>query len=165
MAPFVSHVAVECTVNCPFSVAHDYAVDFFRAAERGIEVRVPLRDAFRRIGGLAHRPVQLIFATHPDDEDTGRVHDALTVEWTAGTRLFPDFHGTLRLRIASVDTTALRLEGAYQPPLGYAGRIFDLIVGRRIARATMRDLLDRLGNAMERREAAYRARAHSGITA
>jgi uncharacterized membrane protein len=81
----------------------------------------------------------------------------MEIHWTAGTRFFPDFHGALRLRIASVEETRLSLEGTYQPPFGAFGAVFDLVIGRRIARATMRDLLQRLGDAMEHREAKFRA--------
>jgi hypothetical protein len=155
--PTVSRATVERVVRCPFSVAHDYAADFFRAAEgRGIEVRVPLRDFFYGVRGKVRRPVRLVFALHPDEAEDGRVHDAMMMEWTGGTRLLPDFHGTLRLRIETVDTTRLALEGAWRPPFGAAGRLFDLLLGRAIAAATMRDLLDRIAAALERREATYR---------
>lgn len=161
--PFVSRVLVERVVACPFSVAHDYAVDFLRAAERGIEIRVPLRDFWRSLGGHVRRPVRLVFAAYPDEDEAGRIHDALLIEWNARTRLLPDFHGTLRLRIASVESTRLSLEGAYRPPFGAFGRVFDAVAGQAIARAAMRDLLQRIGDAMERREAEYRA--GSGVTA
>ncbi len=154
--PPISRVSVERLVQVPFSVAHDYAEDFFRAAERDVEVRVPLRFGFglrRRI----KRPVDLVFAMHPDETDDGRAHDAMLIEWKAGSPLFPNFHGTLRLRIASVEATGLTLEGAYVPPFAPLGLIFDRLVGRRIARATMNELLERLALAMEQREDDYRA--------
>ena len=152
-----SRVIAERVVRCPFSVAHDYAEDFFRqAAARGAEVGVRLRDVVPTVGGRLRQPVRVTSARRPDEAETGRAHDELDICWTAGTRFFPDFRGTLRLRIASVDETRLTLEGTYRPPFGMAGRIFDIVLGRRIARATMCDLLDRLADAMERREAAFR---------
>lgn len=168
MVPAVSRIVVERTARCPFSVAHDYAKDFFRDAERAIDVRVPLRDVLYGMRGHVRKPVRLIFALHPDDTEDGRVHDAMLVEWHAGTRLFPNFHGTLRLRIASVDSTHLTFEGAYRAPFGRVGRAFDLVAGRRIAKATLRDLLERIAIALEAREAAFRAEpssGRSGITA
>jgi hypothetical protein len=167
--PHVFRASVERTVRCPFSVAHEYAAEFFREAESsGIEVQVPLRDFFVGLPGRARRPVKLVFARHPDETEGGRAHDALKVEWTAGTRLLPDFHGTVRLRIASVEETSITLEGAWRAPLGLLGWAFTFIVGRRIAKSTMRDLLDRLAEALERREQTFRhegRRAGSGITA
>ena len=156
--PAISLVLVERVVRCPFSVAHDYAEEFLRDAEREVEVRVPLRDFVHSIPGQVHEPVKLVFALHPDDTETGRGHDAMMVEWRAGTRLFPDFHGTLRLRIASVETTRLTFEGAYRPPFGAPGVVFDAVIGHRIAEATMRDLIKRIGDALEAREVAFEAK-------
>jgi hypothetical protein len=165
--PVITRITVERIARVPFSVAHEYAEEFFREAERYVDVRVPLRDLFWALRGKLHRPVRLTFALHPDEAEDGRLHDAMMVEWEAGTRLFPQFHGTLRMRIASVETTRLVLEGAYRPPLGRLGIIFDRLVGRRIARATMLDLLGRLVVRMEHREGEFRAamERESGISA
>jgi hypothetical protein len=165
--PIIARIAVEAVAKVPFSVAHEYAEEFFQAAERYVDVRVPLRDLFWALRGKLHKPVKLTFALHPDEVDGGRIHDAMLVEWHAGTSLFPQFHGTLRMRIASVDATRLILEGAYRPPLGWAGVIFDRLFGRHIARATMQDLLGRLVVRMEHREGEFRAavQRESGITA
>ena len=152
-----SRVAVERVVRCPFSVAHDYAEDFFAQAAEGVELHVPLRDLAPTRGGHLRRRVRLVAQRQRDEHEPGRVHDALEIDWTAGTRFFPDFRGHLRLRIDSVETTRLSLEGTYEPPGGPFGRVFDLVAGRRIARATMRDLLRRVGDAMEQREAEFRA--------
>lgn len=166
--PVVSRLSVERVVRVPFSLAHEFAEEFFRDAERYVDVRVPLRDLFWALRGKLHRPVRLTFALHPDDVEAGRLHDAMLIEWNAGTRLFPQFHGTLRLRIASIDETLLTLEGAYRPTLGMVGVLFDRILGRSIARSTMRDLLNRLAVRMEHRAAEVRAevaRGTSGISA
>lgn len=164
----ITRIVVERIARCPFSVAHEYARDFLRDAERAIDVRVPLRDFIYGGRGHVRKPVKLIFALHPDDTEGGRIHDAMLIEWRAGTRLFPDFHGTLRLRIASVETTRLTFEGAYRTPFGRFGRAFDLIVGRRLAESTMRDLLGRIAAALEAREVAFLgqiAAGRSGIRA
>ncbi|HEY0383764.1 MAG TPA: hypothetical protein VGC72_16345 [Candidatus Elarobacter sp.] len=159
-----ARVCVECVVRCPFSVAHDYAEDFFADAAAGVELHVPLRDLAPTRGGQLRRRVRLVAARRPDEHERGRAHDALEIDWTAGTRFFPDFRGHLRLRIASVETTLLSLEGSYQPPFGAFGTVFDLVIGRRIARATLRDLLRRLGDAMEQRYAEFRAGGPTGAT-
>jgi hypothetical protein len=168
--PHVFRASVQRTVRCPFSIAHEYAAEFFRKAESsGIEVQVPLCDFFVGLRGRVRRPVKLVFAHHPDETEGGRAHDALKVDWTAGTRLLPDFHGTVRLRIATVDTTSITLEGAWRVPFGLLGRAFNAVIGRRIAKATMRNLLDRLADALERREQTFRHEGRpadsSGITA
>ena len=118
---------------------------------------MPLRDVAPTRAGHPRRRVRLVAERIRDEHDPGRLHDALEIDWVAGTRFFPDFHGVLRLRIDSVETTRLSLAGTYQPPFGPPGRLFDLIAGRRIARAAMSDLLRRLCDAMEQREAEFRA--------
>ena len=160
--PAVTRLTVERIARCPFSVAHEYARDFLHDAQRAIEVRVPLRDFIYGMRGHVRKPVKLIFALHPDETEDGRIHDAMLIEWRAGTRLFPDFHGTLRLRIASVETTRLTFEGAYRTPFGRIGRVFDLLVGRHLAESTMRDLLDRIATALEARERAFLAQLDAG---
>jgi len=153
--PAISRVAVERVAQCPFSVAHEYAEDFLREAEREIALRVPIRDFISGARGHMHRRVKLVFGLHPDDTEGGRVHDAMLLEWKAGTRLFPQFHGTLRLRIETVESTRLEFEGAYRVPFGAAGALFDNLIGQRLARSTMADLLGRIVAALERREAEY----------
>ena len=156
----VTRITVERVARCPFSVAHDYAEEFLREIdERGAEVRVRVRDLLPTRRGKLRRRVRIVFERRLDEAEAGRAHDAVALHWTAGTRLFPDFHGDLRLRIASVDETLLTLEGEYRPPLGPLGAAFDVLLGRRIARSTMNELVGRIAKAMERREEAYRAAA------
>jgi hypothetical protein len=151
-------IIVERVARCPFSVAHDYAEEFLRQMdERGAEVRVRLRDLIPTRRGKLRRRVRIVFERRLDEAEAGRAHDAVALHWSAGTRLFPDFHGELRLRIASVDETLLTLQGEYRPPLGPFGAVFDVLLGRRIARSTMSELVGRIAKALERREEAYRA--------
>jgi hypothetical protein len=156
----VTRITVERVARCPFSVAHDYAEEFLREIdERGAEVRVRVRDLLPTRRGKLRRRVRIVFERRLDEAESGRAHDAVALHWSAGTRLFPDFHGDLRLRIASVDETLLTLEGEYRPPLGPLGTLFDVLLGRRIARSTMNELVGRIAKALERREEAYRAGA------
>ncbi|MBV9438850.1 MAG: hypothetical protein JOZ24_02540 [Candidatus Eremiobacteraeota bacterium] len=55
----------------------------------------------------------------------------------------PGFDGTVTLRAGQdYDESELTLEGGYIPPGGAAGRIFDEMIGRRIAHATLGALLE-----------------------
>ena len=141
-------VHAERIVDCPFEVAHDYAADFFRAAERGGS------EAVVRAGPLRRR-VALVFGLRSDIRDPGRSHEEIAVQWSAGTRLLPDFSGTLRMRINGVGTR-LVLDGSYVPPGGRLGSMFDALVGNRIAAATARGLLVRVGDALSDRERIWR---------
>ena len=148
-------LTVEADAACPFSIAHDYAADYFQRAEDGhdeAEVRVPL--PFLPL--LFRKRVGLTFGVHSDGVEDGRTHDELRIIWSAGTPLLPDFHGTVRLRIQGV-MTRIHIEATYHVPLGPFGRIFDALIGVHIARASLRDLAQRLAAYLLRREREWRA--------
>lgn len=140
--------------------------------ERHIEASAPLRisirattdalpDAIHRLLGRqgqlgdvdltagAARPLRLStsvsMAITPRPDDPG----ACAVSWTPRDhkRLIPSFVGELRA-VADADGTLLHLRGDYQVPLGAIGALADEVVGRRLARDTLRDLLDRLTEAV-----------------
>lgn len=63
---------------------------------------------------------------------------------------FPTFAGTLAIEADEEYTSCrLALVGSYEPPLGIAGKVFDTVLGHRIALATARDLLGRLAEYIE----------------
>jgi hypothetical protein len=149
-------VYAEVYTECPFSMAQDYATEFFKDAETGGEyahVRVPLR----LFGTALNHRVGLTFGIHSDDRDIGRAHDQIAFRWNAGTSLLPDFHGTVRFRIAAPGTHIL-VDGLYVAPLGSGGRLFDAIVGKRIANASVGDLARRISRYLEGRHLAWQVR-------
>jgi hypothetical protein len=104
---------------------------------------------------------------------TKRVEAHLTYapEGTAGNRLlhvswhpgggYPNFSGSLSADAdADGDGTVLSLSGRYEPPGGPAGDAFDAALGYRIARATLRDLLERIRDGME---AEFRGAAETAL--
>ncbi len=87
---------------------------------------------------------------------TGRGNEGMSLEWAAeGGGLFPTFEGTLILRPHS-GQTELELKGGYTPPLGEIGAAFDAVVGNKIARATIRILLENLRAALEEEFATFK---------
>jgi hypothetical protein len=69
---------------------------------------------------------------------------------TIHRRLLPPFEGTLRVE-AGADGTVVRLDGAYEPPLGPIGAFGDGVLGHRLARSTIDGLLDGIAERIERR--------------
>lgn len=65
--------------------------------------------------------------------------------WSPGWRGFPSFGATLTVRPAGKETD-LVLEGSYEPPGGLVGRLFDRVVGQKLAARTMDALLDQLAH-------------------
>lgn len=156
-------VTAEVFAACPFSIAHEYAADYFHLAEAGgeeAEIRVPIRflplSLRRRVG--------LSFASHPDASESGRAHDEIRIRWNAGTRFLPDFHGAVRFRIAGVRTRVI-VEGSYQAPFGAAGRIFDNLIGSAVARVSAQDLCARVASYLELRNREWEARVDAPPTA
>ena len=78
-------------------------------------------------------------------------NDTVRVKWRPdGGGPFPDFDGSLKI-VADEDYTGfwLALDGAYVPPGGIAGKLFDAALGTRIAHATGRRLLEEIRAEME----------------
>jgi hypothetical protein len=147
-------ITVSTLAECPFSIADEYAKEYLQRAEGGGAeslVRVPWFVPFPK---PAHR-VQLTFGLHSDITDHGRRHDEIRLRWTSGTPLLPNFHGVVSFRIESM-RTRIFIEGNYDAPLGLAGRCFDEVIGKRIARASLQDLGERLRVFLERREQSWR---------
>jgi hypothetical protein len=75
------------------------------------------------------------------------------VRWepTGHQRLLPTFVGELVLRPDASGRTDIELRGAYRVPLGpVVGRFGDTLIGRRIARQSLADLLDRAARRLDR---------------
>jgi hypothetical protein len=74
----------------------------------------------------------------------------LTIGWQpVGKGPLPSFDGTLAATPESEATCRLTIGGAYAPPGGVPGAIFDELIGVRIARATLAALLDQFKSAIE----------------
>jgi hypothetical protein len=67
-------------------------------------------------------------------------NDALAFAFKPPWRGFPAFGATLTMRAVDQDTQ-LVLEGSYNPPGGAAGRLFDRVVGKRLATRTVDAML------------------------
>lgn len=128
-------------VDCPFSAVIEFAERALR--ERPSIVFSPA-PAIREPGDLRTELTD-------DLTDRTRKHDALMLAWKPSlTRLFPDFHGVLTVRPQGRGAW-LRIRGSYEPPFGFAGRVFDALAGRVIARLTLMRLLRGIARDAEHR--------------
>jgi hypothetical protein len=151
-----THVHQEALADCPFSIAEEYATMYLHRAERGgteAVLHVPLCGH-----GLFRGPsktVRFSFGIRKDSEEQGRSHDELKLQWIAGSPFLPNFCGTLRFRVAGTGTRIV-LDGSYTPPGHSFGRVFDKVLGRRIAAKTCEDLVKRIAADLTDRERAWR---------
>ncbi len=129
-------------VACPTFYALHHAERFFTVHRRDrapdvLMLRVDLSSLGLPGSSQALHEVRV---THALTEDKGQKGLALT--WDPQDKTVPRFSGTLTSSESAPGTTTLTLEGTYTPPLGIAGKAFDLIVGRKMAAATARALLE-----------------------
>ena len=75
---------------------------------------------------------------------------AYPVKWRApgATLLFPELVGDLVLSKQGTESTLLTLNGTYEPPLGFVGRVADRAGLHNVADATVRHWLDQLIEAL-----------------
>lgn len=133
-------------VACPFSASIEYAENTLR--DRHELVVSP--------GPQLGECVAVDAKVTDDLTDPVRRHDALLLAWQPKhLGLFPDFHGALTVR-PKLRGSYLRLQGSYDPPAGFLGRLFDAVAGRFIATLTMRRLLNQIGGAVEAQWTAFR---------
>jgi hypothetical protein len=74
----------------------------------------------------------------------------LPLTWTATgpERLFPALDADLEIAPLGRNRTQLSISARYRPPLGAIGRVLDRALLHRVAEATIKDFLDRVGEAL-----------------
>jgi hypothetical protein len=137
----VSDLKETIDVTCPTFYAMHHAERFFTVHRRdhtpgALTLRVDLSSLKVPGSTQARHEVRV---THNLTEDQGKKRLALS--WDPEDQSVPSFAGTLTCHEKEAGKTTLRLEGSYTPPLGVAGKAFDLVVGHKIASATARALL------------------------
>lgn len=145
----MAHIEVRRYAACPFSAAIELAE---RVTDR---LNALYLSPFPPLG----ERVVFAAASTPDESDQARLHDALLIAWRPRTSgLFPNFHGVLTVRPKHAGVW-LQLSGDYDPPYAAAGKAFDFVAGRLVAKLTMRRLLDDFAQWMQAEYAAER-RSH-----
>ncbi|MGP6157282.1 MAG: hypothetical protein ACLPYS_07205 [Vulcanimicrobiaceae bacterium] len=140
-------------VDCPPEEVEAYLEHFLYGlvASDGtlvLELRAPA-SALGLPGQLALEKRVVAKLTY--DRDADELNRIVSLSWTPeGSGPFPSFSGTV-VADAAVDTegSVVSIAGRYAPPGGMAGDVFDALVGRRIARATIRELLERIRDGIE----------------
>ena len=74
--------------------------------------------------------------------------------------VLPRLDATLELGSLGADRTQLAISARYRPPLGVVGQAMDRVLLHRVAEATLKDFLDRLGSAIALSRPGPAARMH-----
>ena len=135
----MTRVYAKRAVHCPFSAT--------------IEMIKHLHDsgAGHRVGPFSsiRTHVHCEIAEIRDLTDGTRIHEALTFRWRAHSWIpLPVMSGLITVR-PNGRATELRMEGTYDPPVGALGRLFDRIIGCRLAQRTVNRFLDELRDFVE----------------
>ena len=136
----------EClTVLCPFDKVPQAAVAYvaFLPVENGrpiVALRITVGDL------IVERRADLVLKharSYPG-------YEIMDIEWRPHDGgLYPVFRGILSVEEEAGNFCRLDLDGAYVPPLGLAGAVFDSVVGHHIALAAARELLDEIKTGLE----------------
>jgi hypothetical protein len=78
----------------------------------------------------------------------------IPIRWEASgaSGLFPSLDADIEIAPLGPDRTQLAMSARYVPPLGALGRAIDRALLFRVAEATLKDFLDRVGEAVLRKE-------------
>jgi hypothetical protein len=131
-------------VHAPLASANTFLQAFFAAhpAPNSPDARIVLRA-----GDAAQPAIVSLHPAHRPEDMTPRY----SVNWAAeGGGPYPVFDGELTIG-SDEDYNAfwLVLDGAYSPPGGVAGQVFDAVIGHRIATASARGLLTEIRSEIE----------------
>jgi hypothetical protein len=140
-------------VDCPPPEVEAYLERFLSslASKDGrlvVALRVPA-SAFGIPSNLALE--KRVTATITYDRDADKLNRIVGFSWKPeGGGPYPSFSGTLVAGAASEGAGSIvSISGSYTPPGGVVGDLFDALIGRKIARATIRELLDRIRDGIE----------------
>jgi hypothetical protein len=148
-------VSAETVVDVPFDVARTRLVNL---ARRGWLVGASddaygeWGQALARVGPLGSAPgVSRLVDVRFRDVVTHDWYAVLALRWEAvgpGKGLFPVLDADIRLTSYGESGTLLVMMAVYRPPLAAVGAALDRVVLHRVASATSRSFLDRIGDAV-----------------
>jgi hypothetical protein len=94
----------------------------------------------------------------------GRTVVPITWRATGPQRLFPSLDADLEIAALGASRTQLSFSARYQPPLGAVGKALDRALLHRVAEATIKDFLDRVGEGIGAGASARLAEGRSQTT-
>jgi hypothetical protein len=129
------------TVACPYEEVPARLQTYLESNDAAIALRLPLGDL-----RLEH-DVDVRLAPKPGYPG----YKLVDVTWSAKDGgPYPVFNGTLSVADEGAGWSRIDLDGAYKPPLGPLGVVFDATIGHRIAEATAAELLSQLKGILAR---------------
>jgi len=144
----------EIEIQCTPGTAAGRIYREFGADSRGdgtYELSVSLENlGLPAIGKLSRTAFVKLGAAQRREADNATL---IPVQWhDLESDSFPTFHGEIEIVPLGSELVQVAIIGDYKPPFGPLGAVFDAAVGKAIAEATTRELLERLRKALETSE-------------
>jgi hypothetical protein len=135
-------------VRCPYNRAQQYLAESIAArAASGEKSLLTLT-----VSGPGLELIKDVVVTFGAGVDPMHFDEPWKIHWEPQYGPYPEFDGELVVRAdENYSSSLLELRGTYRPPGGVLGAAFDWALGARIATATARALLKRVGDEMEQR--------------
>jgi hypothetical protein len=135
-------------VRCPYNRAQHYLAESIAArAASGEKSLLTLT-----VLGPGLELIKDVVVTFGAAVDPMHFDEPWKIHWEPQHGPYPEFDGELTVRAdEDYSSSLLELRGTYRPPGGVLGAAFDWALGARIATATARALLKRVGDEMEQR--------------
>ncbi len=145
MSKLVEKIYAECALN----QAPTYLERFF-STNADAKGRV-LLTLYAPVPGLRTDLEKRVVVTLGEIQTGSDMIPTIHLQWEPeGGGPFPTFKGTLTVEAGDdYSDCAIALRGEYEPPFGAAGKTFDAAMGRKIAGATARELLERIRDFIE----------------
>jgi len=144
----MTNVVQRHLLACPYGLAKAY-LQFELGSDRQLwHLRVPTPAA--SVNPLVEFAKDVDVTVRPS-VDPMHFDQPWNITWAPhGGGPYPTFVGTLTVRAdEDWNVAALELVGSYEPPMGAAGKVFDVLFGARLASATAKDLLAEIGQRLE----------------
>jgi hypothetical protein len=145
--PNVRELAVSAEVKAPSGFAVAFLNTYVRDLGEGRDAIIPLRYTIKQLAGLTLERDVTVRVEYLPGPDGGAAQ--LNVAWEPDMSLFPSFNGTLQTESTGDCTCMMTIAGTYDAPGGVAGQLFDAVLGVRIARGTIEELLEQFRGAVE----------------
>lgn len=146
----------ETTLHLPVDVVEQALIDRLSAIEGLGEVVYRHGEELRsKVGPETQLAKEVVLRFGQPRISRSGLAIPLTWRATGARSLFPRLSGELEASRASATQTTLRLRASYDPPFGWVGDALDHLLLERVARLTIADWLERVGESLVNAPSVY----------
>ena len=141
-------LSASLSVKAPAGFTIGFLTDYVcQTCEKEGSGRFPVRFTITEVAGLTLERNVTVQVQYEFKGDA--LPPELEVRWDPDSRLYPRFSGKVRCESADETSCRMTIGGSYEVPGGIVGQLFDAMIGVRIARGTLANLLEQFRYAAE----------------